>query len=162
MMIDEMTELKLFASKLNGRERRNEITKEEELEAKEKGFLVIFGQSDDLMEMRGIVDDEFDVNWGKPTCVFFTEKDSLQNHFRQLGNVQEETLKNILEYFNVPLLKICVEEFASRHGENNFAWYYSTDAVHATFDIFDEGDPYCKGLVIDFKGYFSELGKETA
>ena len=36
-----MTELELFASKLNGRQYRDEITKEEELEAEEKGFLVV-------------------------------------------------------------------------------------------------------------------------
>lgn len=43
---------------LNGREYTNEITKEEEREAKNSGLLVIFGASDDLIELRGAIYDE--------------------------------------------------------------------------------------------------------
>ncbi len=52
--------LKEFAKMLNGREYGNEITKAEEQLAKKLGFAVVFGSSDDLMELRGAIDDEFD------------------------------------------------------------------------------------------------------
>ena len=49
-----------LAAKLNGRQYGNEITREEEQTAKENNLVVIFGASDDLCEMRGAIDDEFD------------------------------------------------------------------------------------------------------
>lgn len=50
--------LKEFAQMLDGREYRHEITKEEEALAKELGFVVAFGYSDDNAELRGAIDDE--------------------------------------------------------------------------------------------------------
>lgn len=52
--------LKEFAKMLDGREYRHEITKEEEAMAKELGFVVVFGYSDDNAELRGAIDDEID------------------------------------------------------------------------------------------------------
>ena len=51
--------LKEFARMLDGREYGNEITAEEERLAKELGFVVVFGYSDDNVELRGAIDDEF-------------------------------------------------------------------------------------------------------
>lgn len=48
-----------LAERLNGRQYGREITREEEKLAKESGLVVIFGASDDLCEMRGVIDDEF-------------------------------------------------------------------------------------------------------
>lgn len=50
--------LKEFAKMLDGREYGGEITKEEEALAKELGFVVVFGYSDDNAELRGAIDDE--------------------------------------------------------------------------------------------------------
>lgn len=50
--------LKEFAKMLDGREYRHEITKEEEALAKQLGFVVVFGYSDDNAELRGAIDDE--------------------------------------------------------------------------------------------------------
>lgn len=50
--------LKEFAQMLDGREYRHEIAKEEEALAKELGFVVVFGYSDDNAELRGAIDDE--------------------------------------------------------------------------------------------------------
>lgn len=50
--------LKEFAQMLDGREYLHEITKEEEALAKQLGFVVVFGYSDDNAELRGAIDDE--------------------------------------------------------------------------------------------------------
>ena len=50
--------LKEFASLLDGREYGCEITLEEEKLAKELGFVVVFGYSDDNAELRGAINDE--------------------------------------------------------------------------------------------------------
>lgn len=47
-----------FAEGLNGREYGNEITPFEEQRAKELGFVVVFGYSDDNAEFRGAYDEE--------------------------------------------------------------------------------------------------------
>ena len=48
-----------FASMLNQRSYGNEITAAEEKAAKELGYVIIFGYSDDCAEFRGAIDDEF-------------------------------------------------------------------------------------------------------
>lgn len=47
-----------LAAMLNGREYRNEITREEAAEAKAAGLVVVYGASDDLMEFEGAIRDE--------------------------------------------------------------------------------------------------------
>ena len=49
-----------FAEGLNGREYLNEITSIEAQRAKELGFVVVFGYSDDNAEFCGAIDDEID------------------------------------------------------------------------------------------------------
>lgn len=49
-----------FADLLDGRQYREEITRREEQTAKENGFVVIYGASDDLCEIAGAVHDEID------------------------------------------------------------------------------------------------------
>lgn len=52
--------LKEFAEMLDRRQYHHEISKEEELLAKELGFVVVFGYSDDCAELRGAIDAEID------------------------------------------------------------------------------------------------------
>jgi hypothetical protein len=48
-----------LAGRLDGREYRDEVTKQDCIDARESGLLIVFGASDDLMEVRGVVDDEY-------------------------------------------------------------------------------------------------------
>ena len=50
--------LKEFATLLDGRTYLHEITEEEEALARELGYVVVFGYSDDNAELRGAIDDE--------------------------------------------------------------------------------------------------------
>ena len=52
--------IKDFANRLNGRRIGQEITREEAKEAKDLGFVVVFGYSDDNAEFRGAIEDEVD------------------------------------------------------------------------------------------------------
>lgn len=54
-------DIKEFARRLDGREYREEVTSEDREIAKEHGFLIIYGASDDLIEFDGVVTDEIDV-----------------------------------------------------------------------------------------------------
>lgn len=61
--------LQEFAKMLDGRTYGNEITKEEQKLAKDLGFVVVFGASDDLMEFRGAIADEFGCYDGGTVCL---------------------------------------------------------------------------------------------
>lgn len=50
--------IKGWADLLNGRQYGEELTRDEEILAKNDGVLILFGASDDLLEFRGITDDE--------------------------------------------------------------------------------------------------------
>ena len=49
-----------FAARLDGRQYGNEITEDEAILAMNLDFLVVFGESDDLAELRGAIDGECD------------------------------------------------------------------------------------------------------
>ena len=102
-----------FAEGLNGREYGNEITPFEEQRAKELGFVVVFGYSDDSAEFRSAIDDEIGCYDG--------------------GRVFEENGKYIDAVW-------C---------EGEYCWTYSTNIPHATFDIYEDGEKYCKGIVFE-------------
>lgn len=105
-----------FAERLNGREYGNELTRIEEAEAKARGFVVVFGYSDDNAEFRGAIDDEVGCFDG--------------------GRVYENGDK----YIDAVWCDSC---------EGNYDWTYKTNIPHATFDIYDYGGKYCRGIVFE-------------
>lgn len=102
-----------FAEKLNGRQYGNELTKSEEQEAKELGFVVVFGYSDDNAEFRGAYNEEIGCWDG--------------------GRVYEDGD----QYIDAEWCK------------GDFCWTYSTNIPHATFDIYEDGEKYCRGIVFE-------------
>ena len=53
-----------LSKKLNGCEYRDEVSTEVANEAKERGLVIVFGASDDLIEFRGAIYDEIDAYEG--------------------------------------------------------------------------------------------------
>lgn len=124
-----------LAAELNGREYRNEITKAEAAEAKAAGLVIVFGASDDLMEFRGAIYDE--VGCYNGGTAYLTSSGMLVNdcdddecpHFKKL-KAKAATIEAVW-------------------GESGDApvWTYKTDIPHATFEIVEDGEPYCRGIV---------------
>ena len=128
----------LLAGLLTGREYGSEMAKEEELQAKAAGLIVIFGASDDLMEFRGFVDDER----GAPTIALLDAKGLLP--FREDIQHDDDALK---DYFaRAPQVRAVDALWGNEDG---YSWTYRTDVPHATFEIVEGGEPYCRGIVID-------------
>jgi len=127
-----------LAALLTGREYHNEITKQEEQEAKEAGLVVVFGYSDDNMEMRGAIHEEFGAYEGGE--IAFTKE----------GKEIEAEDMEVLEKYNVvpPLNKIeavwCPE---NNEGDIMCSWLYETEIPHSEFDIMEDGELYCQGIV---------------
>lgn len=119
-----------LAALLNGREYGNEITQDEERQAKAAGLVVVFGYSDDNVELRGCIHDEVG-SWGGTTLTI-TSRGHLLSEDERLAQVQKGTDRDIEALW-------CKEP--------GYAWTYKTDIPHATFDIMEDGEKFCRGIV---------------
>ncbi len=128
-----MEKLKEFAEKLNGRQYRNELTKELEAYAKENGIVVVFGASDDLMELRGAIDEECDC-WGGETFWISENGKVYSAQYAHLANGQV----------------LRVDANWCPKG-SKYSWEYETFIPHETFDIMEDDEPYCRGIVFYLK-----------
>jgi hypothetical protein len=135
-----------FAELLNGRQYRNEITKEEEKLAKENGLLVCFGASDDLLEFRGIVYDEVGAYDGGSALL-------VKKKGGKIDVMSEEDFKEVQEImddkeldFELPKVEVIAEWCPD---DLECSWRIKSDLPHATFDIMEDGELYCRGIIIE-------------
>lgn len=123
--------IKEFAKSISGKEYGYpQFTKEEIETAKENGFVIVYGCSDDLMEFEGAIQDEggcFD--GGK---VFFNCNEVCQD---------SEEEKNYPNWINA------IWDMDEDENGNMITWTYETEIPHETFIIYEGGDPYCRGIV---------------
>ncbi len=137
-----MTALEL-AQKLNGREYLEEITREECREAKASGLVVIFGASDDLMEFRGAIDDEVGAWNGKTAKLRRSGLVSVPDHVNYPEDGEECKLYQRSIEGAVEIKAVwCPDDIDA-------SWDIVTDIPHAPFDIMEDGELYCRGIVID-------------
>jgi hypothetical protein len=131
---------KELAAKLNGREYWYEITDEEVRQAKEAGLVVVFGASDDLIEFRGAIRDEGDCYDGG--TVLIDTKGVLPS-----WDEASESEESAQEYFERKAkARTITALFANEPG---YTWTYKTDIPHETFEIVEDGEPYCRGIVFN-------------
>ena len=132
-----------FAERLSGREYGNEITREEEKIAKGSGLFVIFGYSDDNMEVRGLECDEFACYEGK-TFLIDSKGILPASSVSDLDTEFEEEIRDFLDRKKVAKsLEACWCKDPS-----GAAWTFETEVPHATFNIYEDDDVFCVGLVI--------------
>lgn len=128
-----------LAAKLNGRTYGNEITREEEAEAEAAGLVVVYGASDDLMELEGAISDEFSCYDGGTALV---DAKGLLPHRGEIDDGDDDALAG---YFARKNAAKTIEALWCKEG--GYSWTYKTDIPHATFDVLDDGEPYCRGIV---------------
>ena len=83
---------KELAALLNGREYGSEISKAEEAQAKADGLVVVFGYSDDNVELRGAIHDEIGASQGTTLRIC---ADGLLPNFEDVADDEAEAA----EYF---------------------------------------------------------------
>lgn len=137
------------ATRLDGREYGHELTGEEAgaLETNQARLVVVFGASDDLMEFQGAIDDEIGAYEG--TAVFITEGGLLKNecdsedcpHFAKMQQA-------------APWIEACWEP------GDGLSWAYNTDIPHETFEIVEDGEPYCRGIVFSLLALTADEGTQ--
>ena len=128
-----MRTTKEWAALLNGREYRSEVTKEEASQAKADGVVIVFGASDDLMEFEGAIYDELDCYGGREVAV---TKDGLPVN---------KCPDRDCPYFMAS--QDHAPKIESIWDTEGYSWVYKTDIPHETFDILEDGEKYCRGIV---------------
>lgn len=113
--------------------------------AKEAGIVIVYGASDDLMEFEGAIYGEQGAYDG--TTAFVDSKGLLPER----DQIEEDD--ELKDYFaRQPNAKPIEAQWDPGKG---YSWTFKTDIPHETFEITDEGEPYCRGIVFalaDVKG----------
>lgn len=104
------------------------------------GLVIVYGASDDLMEFRGAIYDELDVYGGG--VAYLNSKGLIKN---KCDNIE-------CPYFHEQQ-KGAIKIEAIWAGNNTVSWTYKTSysLPHETFEMFDEGELYCIGIVFALK-----------
>lgn len=123
-----------LAAKLDFREYTKEITQPEAESAKRDGLVVVFGASDDLMEFRGAIHDEISASDGTEACL------------TSAGLVENDCDNDDCPHFK-RAKKAATKIRAVWHDDGGHSWTFETDIPHATFEIVEDGSPYCRGIV---------------
>jgi hypothetical protein len=123
-----------LAEILNGRPYGDEIKETESIQARKDGLLVVFGYSDDNTEFRGAFDDE--VGCYDEKEIFVNRKGVLSEH--------EECECPFCGYEEAK--KNAASIMANFRGPGPFHW--KTEVPHSTFEIIEDGDVYCRGIVL--------------
>ena len=130
--------MKELASLLSGREITKEITHDEERQAAAAGLVVVFGYSDDSMEFRGAVDGEAYCFDGGPA------------YLGKAGILEEPACSGAEDckcpYFDAARKKAKAIK-AVWHDEGGPCWTFETDIPHETFNIYEDGELFCVGIV---------------
>ena len=125
-----------FAIGLNNAQRGDEISPAEEVLARENRLVVIFGYSDDLIEFRGAIRDEVGSYKGATVFVHPNGYTIRDNHDCNCG---------YCNYVEMRIESRAIE--AQWATEPGYSWTYKTGIPHATFEILDGAEPYCRGIV---------------
>ncbi len=146
-----------FAELLNGRQYREEITGAEEELANQNGLLVCFGASDDLMEFRGIFFNEIDSYEGGPAFIIKKKGGKID----VISQSDLEELNDLLDDNELDL-EIQTAEIVAEWMPDDLgcSWLIKTDLPHATFDIMDGSELYCRGIVIEKSDIINALNQQ--
>jgi hypothetical protein len=137
-----------FAKKLDGRKYRMEMYQVEANQAKQLGFVVLYGYSDDIMRFRGAIDEEVGCFKGKTISL---NKNGIIEDCECECRICRKAIENELKDSKEIKAIWCRPDI-------EYSWIYETDIPHVTFDIFEaDGDLSCRGIVFDLNNLDSEV-----
>ena len=132
--MESMTKEEL-AKMLNGREYGYEITPEIHYMLNGTDLVILYGYSDDNMEFRGAINDEISC-FGGGTA--YLNSDGL--------------IKNECDEYDCPYYikeKENAIQITAVCGIDHYCWTYETDIPHATFEIVEGDEKFCRGIVFN-------------
>lgn len=133
---------KELAEMLSGREVGDEVRPQEERVAKNAGLVIVYGYSDDNVEFRGAIDYEAGSYEGG--TVYLTRDGILEGPACSCAEDCE------CPYFTKELEKARTIKVVW-HDEGGPCWTFETDIPHEIFTIFEDGEPFCEGIVFSME-----------
>jgi hypothetical protein len=107
-------------------------------EAKAAGLLIVYGASDDLMEFDGAFRDELGCYEGGTALI---DAEGLLDR-SQVDDDDDEAICAFV------LRKRAARSIEAIWNQDGYSWIYQTDIPHATFEVMEDDETYCRGLVI--------------
>lgn len=102
---------------------------------KDTDLVVVYGESDDLMEFRGAIDDEYGCYDG---CIAYLDASGL---------VYNDCGSHDCPYFLKR--KDQATTIEALWEEEGYSWTFKTNIPHATFDILRDNHKFCRGIVFN-------------
>lgn len=124
-----------IAAELDGAEYPVRISRELRERAKQARVVIVYGASDDLMEIDGAMSDEIDCNDGGTAYI------------TPLGIVENECSDSECPYFEAE--KDCAATIEAVWNTDGYSWIYRTKIPHVTFEVVEDGEKYCRGIAFD-------------
>lgn len=131
-----------FAKMIDGREYQGELMDQEEKQARALGFVVAFGASDDLLELRGAINDEHNA----PGAVVVVGNKLLPDPDER----EEEVLRKYGAWDAFQKKKkvgIAVKAEWCPDGSKGPSWRITPSVPFAKFNVMEDGEVYCEGAV---------------
>lgn len=119
--------------------------------AKDNGIVIVFGASDDLMELRGAIDDEAGVYDGGTVRI---DEEGIIPDFEDIDRDEEDVLE---DYFKRKYGGQEIEAIWCPSDAPDTSWAYKTDIPHKTFNVMEDDDVYCVGIIFKIE----DLGDRT-
>ena len=139
-------DIKEVAEKLNGQNIDKGFSPGN-IDLKELGFVIAYGQSDDLLELEGSIRDEYGAYNG--TTIKLNSNGVLENQ------CEDEDCPYFLKEERDAKLFIKAEWDSK---EEDAIWLITTNIPHETFNIInDDNELWCKGIVFDIKSLKVQL-----
>lgn len=132
-------DVKSLAGQLNNSEYPVRISDDIQRQAKDAGLVIVYGASDDLMEFEGAIYDEVGSCDG---ATVYVDGDGIVPDFDSLDKDDKEALK---AYFVRDGKGKKIE--ALWCAEDGYSFTYRTEIPHETFEVVEDGEPYCRGIV---------------
>lgn len=134
---------------LDGNEPVDEMTREQERVAAENNLLVLFCQSDDTLEMRGAIHGDEDAAGGGDFALILEGEQFSDDDSEAIQRAESNAVMRISdEYDNEDHPRLIRVEWC-REDETPLDWGITSNLPSAWFTIFDNGEPFCAGIVID-------------
>jgi hypothetical protein len=135
-----------LATRLDGRECGREVADHEMGAIKAAGLVVLYGASDDLLELRGVIYDELGAYHGR-TAILFPYKNTVEaidaDCIRDLEEARQQVAaEDSRDRGNLVHARWCAKDYEG-------PWFIESPLPYAPFHILHKGRRYCRGIVLD-------------
>lgn len=145
---------KALAVLLNGRQYGKEITREECQAAHAAGLVVVMGYSDDGVSLCGAIAEEIGA-WNGRT--FWLTPEGVLPRFETLCARADEA--EMEKYFRNKAQARKIEAIWSP-SEPDASWLIKSDVSHETFDIMEDDQLFCRGIVFSLDSLGARIATE--